>query len=147
MTRTLQDPPFLAATLARLEGLRADTPRQWGSLTAHAMVCHVLDSLRVALGEQPAQDRSNLLSRTLVKWLIVGLQLPAPKGKIRTVPEMLSTEAGDWDADMARLCLAIRRIAAGEARSPHPAFGPLSPAEWARLAASHLDHHLHQFAL
>ena len=86
MSRTLQDPEHLRQLLSRLDHLRPESARQWGTLSPHAMVCHILDSLRVALGEQTAQDRSTWFLRTVVKRAIITLRVPAPKGKVKTVP-------------------------------------------------------------
>jgi hypothetical protein len=39
--------------LDRLARLRPDTPRRWGKMTAHQMVCHCTDAFRNLLGERP----------------------------------------------------------------------------------------------
>ena len=37
--------------LERVKALRPHTARRWGRMTAHQMVCHLVDCNRVALGE------------------------------------------------------------------------------------------------
>jgi hypothetical protein len=131
--------------LTRLRQVRADTKAQWGQLDAPRMLCHITDQLRVALGEIPSKPQHNLMSRTLLKWLVVNTGMQPPPGKIQTAPEMLTTSPQAWDADLAVCEQLVARVGAGEAKAEHPAFGPLTPAEWGRLCWKHLDHHLRQF--
>ena len=145
MNQTLGNPDCLREILARVDRLTPENPGKWGTMTPHQMVCHVMDSLEVALGERTAEDRSSWVSRHVGKWLVLGIGIPVPRGRIRTVPEMLVTRPGDWAADLSGLTSRLKRVAAGEAGRPHPTFGALAPDEWASLVALHLDHHLRQF--
>lgn len=101
--------------------------------------------MRVALGEVAAKPVHTLASRTLLRFAVVHTGLPVPRGKIQTAPEMLISRPAAWDADLAACVALVERIGTGAARAVHPAFGPLSPQEWARLGWKHLDHHLVQF--
>jgi uncharacterized protein DUF1569 len=134
-----------AEIIARLRHVTPDHQRLWGTMSAPAMLCHVSDQLRVALGDLPSQPRGNRITRTLVKWLAVDVQIRPPRGKIRTVPEMLTSRPTEWSRDRAACEQLIERVGRGEANAVHPAFGPLSRGEWGRLCWSHLDHHLRQF--
>ena len=40
------------ALLARLRVLRPDSPRHWGRMTPHQMVCHLTDAFRMAYSER-----------------------------------------------------------------------------------------------
>ncbi|MEM9554757.1 MAG: DUF1569 domain-containing protein [Acidobacteriota bacterium] len=144
---TLRDSRDRADLLRRIDALTPEHQGRWGTLTAARMMCHVADQLRVALGEMPSKDRTTLLSRTLVKRLVLSGWLPIPKGRVRTVPEMLSTPETAWHDDVATLHRLIDDLARVEDTAPHPLFGPLRPHEWGRLSALHLDHHLRQFGV
>ena len=72
---------------------------------------------------------------------------PIPKGKVRTVPEMLLAKPATWQDDLDAVGELMARDAAEGATPPHPSFGPLSHREWCILAAKHIDHHLRQFGL
>jgi len=111
------------------------------------MVCHLGDQLAVALGEIPSEPRGSLLTKTVAKWLVLYVPFPAPRGKVNTVPEMLTTEPSDWGKDTARFESLLSRLADAETLAPHPAFGRLSHRQWSRLAAGHIDHHLRQFGV
>jgi hypothetical protein len=144
---TLLDDGQRAALLLRLRALRPDSRPLWGRLDAPRMLCHVGDQLRVAVGDLPTRPTGSLLMRTLVKNLVVNTAIRPPRAKIETAPEMLSSQPGEWEADLAACEALVERVAVGECRAVHPAFGPLSPAEWGRLCWKHTDHHLRQFGV
>ncbi len=109
------------------------------------MLCHVTDQLRVATGVIIGRHRDSLFRRTLLKWFVVYAPMQPPPGKVRTVAEMLSTAPTTWAADMATCERLINEVGHGKGIGRHPAFGPLSPAEWGRITWKHFDHHLRQF--
>jgi hypothetical protein len=109
------------------------------------MLCHVADSLRVALGDVPARPVHTLAMGTLLKFLVVTTGLQPPRGKIQTAPEMLTSRPAAWAADLAACVELAERVGAGSARAVHPMFGPLTPEQWGRLGWKHLNHHLVQF--
>lgn len=146
-TGTLLKDEDRAALIARLRQIQPDTPARWGKLNAPAMLCHLADQLRVALGEIPTKAVHTFLSRTLIKWLVVNTGLQPPPGKVETAPEMLTTSPTTWEADLAACEQLAIRVGRGEARTEHPMFGRLNPAEWGRLCWKHLDHHLRQFGV
>jgi hypothetical protein len=142
---TLLDEKVRQNLLERLRSLQADSPRQWGTMTAHQMVCHFSDAMRVTLGDTPSKKRGTLVHRTLVKWIVLYLPMPVPKGKIKTVPEMLSTQPEGWESDLQGVEKLIERFATAKELATHPVFGSMSKGQWGILAGKHLDHHLRQF--
>ncbi len=145
--RTLLDPSEREALLQRFRCLNPESRPEWGSLTAPRMVCHLADALRVALGELPARDGSNLLSRSLVRWLVVHTGLQPPPGRIATAPEMLTSQPTSWADDCRTFENLVGRLAGGAELARHPFFGPLSRREWGLLSWKHIDHHLRQFGV
>lgn len=145
--RTLRNDTDRAQLLDRLRRLRPDARPGWGSLDAPRMLCHLADQMRVALGDLPTNPVHSFLSRTLVKFVVVNTAFAPPRGRIRTAPEMLTSQPGSWDADLAACVELAERVGRGSARAVHPAFGPLSPDEWGRLCWKHMDHHLVQFGV
>jgi hypothetical protein len=142
-----------AEILRRLQTLKSDSVRRWGRMSAHQMVCHLIDSCHVATGEKYASPATGLLQRTVVKWMALYLPLRWPPG-IPTRPEIDQQVGGrcpgDFAADVAELealllslCTRTKDL---DGRT-HPIFGRMSQAAWLRWGYLHSDHHLRQFGL
>src|SRR4051794_36051251 len=154
MKKTLSDPAAKSEILERLAKLRADTVRCWGKMNAHQMVCHLCDSHLLVMGEMTAGDKSNLITRSLIRLIALRAPITWPQGA-STVPELdqaagAGTPPDVFDADRARLIDLIDRFTAAERSftfAKHPMFGGMSEWEWMRWAYLHADHHLRQFGL
>jgi hypothetical protein len=141
----------LADIRRRLKAIGAASPRRWGRMTAHQMICHLSDSYLGVLGQRPVSPATGPLQRTLLKWTALYLPLPWPHD-IRTRPEVDQTIGGtppvDFATDLARLESLVTLVTA-DARcfdgQRHPIFGPMSRSAWLRWAYLHMDHHLRQF--
>jgi hypothetical protein len=139
----------------RLGRLRPDTPRRWGRMTAHQMVCHCTDAFRSIMGERstaPVKPRG-VIRAHLLKWIALYAPMPWPHG-LRTRPEVDQERGGTRPDDFHRDVTSLEQAAARFAQSltrisarPHFLLGKLSEREWARWAYLHLDHHLRQFGL
>jgi hypothetical protein len=150
--KTLARPRDRAEILDRLRQVRPDSVRRWGRMSAHQVVCHMSDALRMGMGQKPVSHATGLFQRTIVKWIALYLPVPWPAGRLLTRPE-IDQEAGgtlpvDFAADVAQL-EALLELVTAETRSfdwpPHPIFGRMSDAAWLRWGYLHMDHHLRQF--
>lgn len=148
MADSLFDAAGRARLLTRIDALRADSPRQWGTMTIGQMLAHCQQPLRVALGELPLKRSvmGLLFGRMAKKKLLA----PAPwKQGMPTAPEFRITDARDFAPEHAALRALVVRFGEGGpaalTRLPHPFFGPLTTDEWQALQWRHLDHHLRQF--
>ena len=152
LMRSLSDPNDKSSILARLKTIRSDSPRQWGRMSSHQLICHLSDAFRVAIGEKPACLTPNLINQTMIKWIALRAPLPWPKG-FQTPPEVnqegdACTRPLDFQEDFSNLLALIERFGSRQRDSqlqPHPIFGPLSEWEWFRWGYLHVDHHLRQF--
>jgi uncharacterized protein DUF1569 len=137
--------------LDRLKNVRPDSAGLWGRMSAHQMICHLIDSLRMAMGDKPVSCVNNLARQTIVKWIALYVPLRWPPG-IPTRPEidqeLGGTKPVDFAADVAQLEVLLERFTTLDAnidRAVHPIFGRMSKAAWLRWAHLHIDHHLRQF--
>jgi len=146
-TRSLLKADDLELLLERLERLRPDARPAWGTLDAPRMLCHLGDSLRVALGELPTVPRHSWLSRTLGRFVVIHTGFKPPRAKVKTAPEMLTSKPASWQADLDVCKQLAARVGSGAASAEHPGFGPLTPQEWGQLSWKHMDHHLRQFGV
>jgi hypothetical protein len=148
--RSIHDRDTRTRLLARLETLGPDTPRRWGRMSAHGMICHLSDMFRHALGERDGpRVLGGPLHRTVVKWWALGVPLPWPHGfptARQFDQERQGTPPAVFDADREELFALIHRVTHPSATlGAHPLFGPLTRAEWGRWGFRHIDHHLRQF--
>lgn len=150
LTPTLADPTTRDSLIARVQALRPDAQRQWGRMNITQMLWHVSEAYRAALGDINAGDRSNWFFRRVVRPFAFYAPFPWPKNG-PTLPSFDAVRRAPVD-DVAfgrrveELVVLIRRFAEwqGEGK-PHPAFGPLTQAEWQHWGWRHPDHHLRQF--
>jgi hypothetical protein len=135
-------------TKQRIRGLRADSERHWGRMSAGQMICHLTDSFRRMLGEKQA---ANLPPNKFMKLVALWLPIRWPHG-FKTRPEMDQeiggTRPAAFEADRQELLAYMDRFTCESpvpVFSPHPIFGPLTRKEMMRWAYLHTDHHLRQF--
>ena len=147
---TLADPAVRSDCKRRIACLAADTTPQWGRMTARQMVCHLNDSFQVAMGRRYASPATNVLQRTLVKWIALHVPVPWPHD-VPTRPEVEQgvggTPPGIWEEDRERLIGLLDEFAAWSAFAPHPIFETMSASEWLIWGYKHVDHHLRQFGI
>jgi hypothetical protein len=137
--------------LRRLKTIHPGSPRQWGRMSAHQMICHLSDSFLAVTGQRQASSASGPLQRTVVKWIALYAPMKWPRG-IRTRPEVdqevSGTRPSDFAADITQLEMLLELITTRKGcfdGQMHPIFGPMSDAAWLRWAYLHMDHHLRQF--
>lgn len=144
---TLFDDTARTSLLRRVDRVRRDSPRRWGSMTAGRMLAHVGDQLGVGLGEVEAPPARGPLRHFPVNAFVIRV-LPWPHGLTPTHPAFLRTPPSDFEADRSRVRARIARFAErgpDGAFAPHPFFGSLSGRLWGHLAYRHTDYHLRQF--
>jgi hypothetical protein len=149
--RSLNTAAAVDDLLLRLGRLSPDSPRQWGKMTPHEMVCHLSDSFLAVFGERAASSKETWLSRTLVKWIALHTSLPWPQG-VPTRPEVDQKIGGtkpvEFERDRQQAVDLLRRFVRPDTRcGPHPIFGALTREEWLVWGYRHLDHHLRQFGV
>ncbi len=147
---SIADSVVLQGLVERLGAVRPDSPRQWGTLTAAEMLCHLGDataSVMSRAGSAPGP------SRPIMKWIALRSPLSWPKGlktPERVDPKAGGTKPSDFEADRRRAIDGLRTFAAAPAESlapGHGAFGRMTLRDWHRWAYRHTDHHLRQFGL
>jgi len=148
--KSLEDSEILTQLVTRLSAVRPDTPRQWGTMTAGEMLCHLGDATASVIDAPPAPDTKG--SR-LLKWFALNVPLAWPRG-LKTPasvdPKAGGTKPSDFESDRRRAIEGLRQFAAASAHSlsaTHGAFGPMTPKDWYRWAYRHTDHHLRQFGV
>jgi len=148
--KTLARAADLADIIRRLRTVRPEAAAKWGRMSAHQMVCHLADSMRMALNQKTTSTATGPLRRTLIKWIALYVPAPWPAG-IQTRPEIDQEDGGtrplNFGSDMETLESLLRSLTDEQlpACATHPIFGPMSRPAWLRWAYLHADHHLRQF--
>jgi Protein of unknown function (DUF1569) len=147
---TLFDPKNVETIKNRISSLSPTSQAEWGKMNVNQMMCHVTDGFKMATGERPIADRSNLFTRTLLKFVVVKLikmpkDAPTAPGLDQTKE---GTKPGEFEDDRRNLIDALDRVTTmppDHAWAAHPIFGRMSANDWAILGYKHIDHHLKQF--
>jgi hypothetical protein len=147
--KNLFDASSFAELKERIGALRADSPRQWGKMTAAQAMAHCASAMETATGDQqPPRLFIGRVLGPLVKRKAIHSDDPMRRNA-PTDPRLVVADDRSLEREQHRLIGLMERFNAGGAARctthPHSFFGPLTPEEWARLMYKHIDHHLRQF--
>jgi hypothetical protein len=153
VVRTLADPGVVPTLIARLRAVRIDSPRRWGTMTPHEMLCHLGDSAAMVLRMRPRTKELPVRRRVLVKALVLWAPIPWPHG-IPTNPwlnpRVDGTRPSDFERDRERAIAGLEGLAAAAPDTLEPVhgiFGTMTQRDWQRWAYRHTDYHLRQFGV
>ena len=132
----------------RLAKIGPDARGLWGALDPPNLMAHLRRTFEISLGEVDLPDESNILMRTVMKWLAFHV-IPWPKGKIKASASFTPEAKGTFEEERDRLLAAIERFVAAQEADPQrkvrsPVFGLMTLRYWGRVHGKHLDHHLRQ---
>jgi hypothetical protein len=124
-------------------------PRQWGTMNVSQMLHHLNLACGSALAFYKLPDESDLVSRTLFRWILVDWFPEQPVG-LRPPKSFKIPHVAEFDFDFEKQQLLKIVDAARHARSPndwgpHRMFGKMTLSEWGKLLQIHIDYHLKQF--
>jgi len=151
--KTLADPAVLESLLARMTMLRPESQRQWGTLTAHEMLCHLGDAMEMVLRIRPRATPIRQRERPVIKVFGLWAPLPWPHGwptNPQHNPRLDGTRPSEFAADLNRAVRSLHALGDPRPESLEPAhgfFGTMSAADWQRWAYRHTNHHLRQFGV
>jgi len=137
--------------LARLESIRPESPRLWGRMSAHQMVCHVADGFRLYMGMITVAASGFPYPSRLLRFGALWVPIPWPRG-FKTPTELDQQIAGTAPLEFSRDVVELGKLIERFTSQPrdfqwpsHPYLGRMSEREWMRLGYLHTDHHLRQF--
>jgi hypothetical protein len=149
--KTIRDEQCRGELIARLGKLTGEEKPAWGKMTLEQMLSHLVQS-----GDMPFEtvvgDHSNLLSRTLLKPLVLYV-LPVPKD-VKVAPDLDQQQNGrkplGIGVDRPAVIESINKLGTLSQDHDclgHPFFGKMSAKQWGVMAYKHMDHHLRQFGV
>lgn len=147
-------PAELEVILAHLNRLESNQKPLWGRMSAHRMVEHLTDTLRIATGKNPQELA---IPEDKIERMIQFLDSDKPMAQNIAVP--FATEEMNTTLRTEELELAIDEFVDEwlyfeelYAENPdltaiHPYYGALNETQWKRLSEKHHTHHFTQFGL
>jgi Protein of unknown function (DUF1569) len=150
MAPSIWDDSVRASIADRAQRVTPDARPRWGKMNASAMMAHMNDALRMALGELRVQSKNlRLMQLKPIRKLVI-YYLPIPKGA-PTAPELIArcptAVLDDEKRAFAELMHRLGTVRPDATLGEHPLFGNLSYDEFGALIAKHSDHHLRQFGV
>ncbi|MCF8256237.1 MAG: DUF1569 domain-containing protein [Flavobacteriales bacterium] len=148
--KNILDPRVLSEVNVRIDRLKDDTARQWGTMTPAQMLWHCRQQVGVGTGELKVKDMFPAPIRWLLKKIFAG-RLPFGKG-MATLPGIEAGKREGLDLEVERAALksalaAFVKLPTESILKTHPIFGTMSDDDWGHIIYKHLDHHLRQFGL
>jgi len=106
---TFADPAARAAVCERIRRLTPDSPRAWGRMTAHQMICHLSDGYRMSSGQRAGRAVDTILSRSVVRFIAIHTPMTWPKDA-QTVEEADQERGGTRPTEWSRDCAELFRL-------------------------------------
>jgi hypothetical protein len=136
----------------RVEALRPDSQRKFGTMSIEQMLKHLRNATEVALGEVTMPDESKPIIRDILFVLIARVITTWPGGKIKAPAYWSPPPDHDFSGERAGLIGAMNRFVAAVDTTPdkvstHPILGPLTLQKWSELMGVHIHHHMRQFGV
>ena len=156
MKKTIFDPEAKIEILKRLKNLSHDTQPRWGVMKPNQMLRHLIEANKISTGELETADRSNLFTKTLIRYFILNSKVPSikqiQKRPIVTFPEINVVErniaTADFETEKENFKKDIERVINAKIfAAKSPVMGKMSREDWGKLTYSHANYHLTQFGL
>ncbi len=151
MRKNLLQPEVKEEILSRINKLTPQTRNEWGKMNVNQMLYHSAAGFKIAYGEIPTAARGNWAKKQLMRFFILKTDMPTPKEKAETFPEINTVTLGinpaDFTAEQSKLVDMVKNFPSKSLLPESGLLGKMSKENWARLHYTHLDHHLKQFGV
>lgn len=145
--KNLFDPLAKQEIIERLNKLKPQTQRQWGTMEVAQMLAHVQRPLGVAIGRHAL--KGNWLAKLFSPF--IKKQLYNDKPYRRNLPTDKTFKISDhheFEKERQQIIEMINYFSEETVtKDPHPYFGKFTTEQWGKMNWKHLDHHLHQFGV
>jgi hypothetical protein len=135
-----------------LENLSQETPRTFGTLDAHGMMCHLIFTMQMSLGEVEVEDKSKPILRNIVRKVAFEWVTTWPGGKIKAPIDVTPKPTHEFNEDRERLFgyfdLFLDALdERPDEKTINPGLGPTTIRYWSRIHGRHNSHHFRQFGI
>jgi len=144
-------PEVKTEVLQRISRLDPTAKNHWGKMNVRQMLRHCQEGLQISYGDIRPSPKKNWMVQQLMRWFIFHTDIPTPKAKAITFPEidqvLRNSDPPDFENEKRRLTEMLQQYPARKMQASSPLLGRMSEQNWARLNYTHLDHHLRQFGV
>lgn len=152
MSNLVLTPITLPAFVQRFRELHEHEKAQWGTLTPIRMLRHIRFILDVSLEKETVPDKSNILTRTLLRWIFFHGMTNWPGGKLKAPDNYVPETEGDFEQERELLIERLTEFTAESSQHPDRVtvselLGPITLEYWCRVHGIHMNHHLKQFGV
>ncbi|MFQ3598860.1 MAG: hypothetical protein SNJ55_00995 [Chloroherpetonaceae bacterium] len=133
--------------------LTETTSPQWGTMTAHAMLEHLTNALRLSQGKFEVEMKVGEREAAILKRRTIGSETPLPKNiESPIAPKNTSLQYATLAEAQAAFNSELASYYDFFSRNPdratlHPLFGNVNFSEWEKFHSKHFTHHFTQFGL
>lgn len=135
---------------SRINAIQPEATPLWGTMNSASMFQHLRFYTESSLGIRTMKDKSNALSRFLLKrWFrsTVGMGKGMP-----TLDIMRPSDPADAEEERGKLLDVLEKFVEAREETPerieiNEMIGPIPLSEWSVYAGKHMDHHLRQFGV
>lgn len=142
------DRRFVDEAAGIVRALPLEKRPEWGSMSPPQMFSHMVTAIGYALGKALQTPNEGGLFGRLVAPILLNGWMRIPKGQ--KAPSMYDAAAPSATAEELVAALEAFHAKMADpafAPPPHPFFGEIGKAGWAKLNIVHLEHHLRQFGV
>ena len=146
--KNLFEPSSTTEIRSRIESLRPDSGRHWGTMNVAQMLAHCSAWMEMAAGlKSPPRSFIGRVVGKMAKKSVLGEE--PIRRNMPTEKSLIVQDERNFAAEQRRLLDWVDRFSTGGPRQctthPHCFFGSMTPIEWAVMGYKHIDHHLRQF--
>jgi hypothetical protein len=140
-----------AEIVKRLERVKTDSPRMWGTMTPAQMLRHCRAQIEFILNPSDSVKVYPTLFRYApIRWIaLYGISWPKNS---KTAPELdvnkKLNDTSEFENEHRLILKALQDLyLCPEVEAIHPLFGKMGKTQWGRVVWKHLNHHLKQFGV
>ncbi len=146
----------MADIQSRLDKLSETTAPKWGIMRVNQMLRHLVEGAKITTGELKMPNKSNLFSRTLLRFFMLRAMIPSESMRKKNPPETFSEinvfksniPADDFATEKESLKATLNKILTmKQFPERHPLIGKMSKENWGQQTYSHLHYHFTQFGV
>jgi hypothetical protein len=147
---SLFDEAMKASIMERLEVLRPDARRQWGTMEVAQMLRHCAIPFEIPLGR--SRRKRSFIGYVFGRFVKKMVTDPKPfKHNLPTDKTFVVQDMPSFEAEKKKLIEIIEAFCSAPKekidKAIHPFFGRLTARQWGTSMWKHLDHHLRQFGV